>query len=177
MCWWSEALPEGLKPPSPPHDLGARYVNTDYLFVDDTDVLDIWRAFVSARDKYRHNYDIGQLVDTRERRQIVGDYSLTPMDIYLRRTFPDTNCIVRRSADRRGQKRQRASMSASGAINGSQAGCKRQVTTHKPHLNPSYSPRIPLVFEIRGGYEGNTRGLGGDYYGLLRDYGSAGLQH
>jgi hypothetical protein len=33
---------------------------------------------------------MAQLIDTRERRRIVGDYMLTTMDILLHRTFPDT---------------------------------------------------------------------------------------
>jgi len=86
----------------PPRELDARYVNTDYLFVDDTDIVDIWRAFVTSREKFQHNYDLGQLVDTRERRQIVGDHVLTPMDIYLTRTFPDTVLISRSDFDSHG---------------------------------------------------------------------------
>ena len=86
----------------PPRDLGARYVNTDYLFVDDTDIVDIWRSFVTSREKYQRNFDLGQLVDTRERRQIVGDYLLTPMDFYLARTFPDTVVISRSNFDTHG---------------------------------------------------------------------------
>lgn len=40
--------------------------------------------------KYPGAYDLGQLIDTRDRRRIVGDYILTPLDIVNRRTFPDT---------------------------------------------------------------------------------------
>jgi len=86
----------------PPRDLDARYVNTDYLFVDDTDIVDIWRAFVTAREKYRRNHDLAQLVDTRERRQIVGDFMLMPMDFLLGRTFPDTIVISRSNFDSHG---------------------------------------------------------------------------
>ena len=35
-------------------------------------------------------FDVGQLVDSRERRRVVGDYTLTVEDILSRRTFPDT---------------------------------------------------------------------------------------
>ena len=86
----------------PPRDPGAQYVNTDYLFVDDTDVVDIWRAFVTARQKYQRTWDLGQLIDTRERRQIYGDFTLTPLDIQLRRTLPDTIVITHSDFDSHG---------------------------------------------------------------------------
>jgi len=74
----------------PPRRLGASYTNTDYTLTDDGDVVDVWRTFVAAREKYEGAYDLGQLVDTRERRRIVGDFVMSPLDIYNRRTFPDT---------------------------------------------------------------------------------------
>jgi hypothetical protein len=74
----------------PPWDLGARYTNTDFAFIDDLDVIDSWYSFFAARKKFDDAYDLGQLVDSRERRQIVGDFCLSPMDVYLGRTFPDT---------------------------------------------------------------------------------------
>jgi len=74
----------------PPIELGADYTNTDYMFADDTDVVDLWHLFVFAREKFADAYDLGQLVDTRERRRIVGDVTVTPMDMMLGRTWPDT---------------------------------------------------------------------------------------
>jgi hypothetical protein len=81
----------------PPWDLGARYTNTDYAFIDDLDVIDTWYSFLAARKKFDDAYDLGQLVDSRERRQIVGDFVLSPMDVYLDRTFPDT--VVRANSN------------------------------------------------------------------------------
>jgi flavin-dependent dehydrogenase len=77
--------------------LGARYTNTDYTFIDDIDIVDTWRSFLVGRKKFKDRYDLGQLIDTRERRQIVGDFFLSPIDAYLGRTFPDT--IVRASSN------------------------------------------------------------------------------
>jgi flavin-dependent dehydrogenase len=74
----------------PPWNLGARYTNTDFAFIDDLDVIDSSYSFFAARKKFDRAYDLGQLVDSRERRQIVGDFCLSPMDVYLGRTFPDT---------------------------------------------------------------------------------------
>jgi len=76
---------------------GARYTNTDYAFIDDLDVVDAWQSFLAARKKFADRYDLGQLIDTRERRQIVGDFFLSPMDVYLDRTFPDS--VVRASSN------------------------------------------------------------------------------
>lgn len=74
----------------PQSEPGATYINTDWTFIDESDMIDVWSAYVVAKDKYRNAYDLGQLIDTRERRRIVGDYILTPLDIVNRRTFPDT---------------------------------------------------------------------------------------
>ena len=81
----------------PPWNLEARYTNTDYAFIDDLDVVDSSYSFFAARKKFDKAYDLGQLVDSRERRQIVGDFCLSPMDAYLGRTFPDT--VVRASSN------------------------------------------------------------------------------
>lgn len=86
----------------PQRELGQKYTNTDYTFVDDTDVFDIWRVLVTARAKFRGAYDLGQLIDTRERRQIVGDFFFSPMDMMLKRTFPDTIVIARSNFDTHG---------------------------------------------------------------------------
>ncbi len=74
----------------PPHQPGAYYTNTDYTYTDESDLIDTWRTFVVAREKFKGAYDLGQLIDTRERRRIVGDYIQTPLDIFTHRTFPDT---------------------------------------------------------------------------------------
>ena len=74
----------------PQSEPGATYINTDWTFIDESDMIDVWSAYVVAKDQYRSAYDLGQLIDTRERRRIVGDYILTPLDIVNQRTFPDT---------------------------------------------------------------------------------------
>ena len=75
----------------PPRELGATYTNTDYTYTDETDLVDVWHLFVYAREKFQGAFDLGQLVDTRERRQIVGDFMLTVLDQIAERTFPDTD--------------------------------------------------------------------------------------
>lgn len=64
--------------------------NTDYDFIDDNDVMDTTSAYVCARQKYVEQFDVSALVNSRERRRIVGDIEISPMDIRLGRIFPDT---------------------------------------------------------------------------------------
>lgn len=73
----------------PQSEPGATYINTDWTFIDESDMIDVWSAYLVAKEKYPGAYDLGQLIDTRERRRIVGDYVLTPLDIINGRTFPD----------------------------------------------------------------------------------------
>ncbi len=86
----------------PPRRPGANYTNTDYTFVDDTDPVDLWRSFIVAKEKFSGEYDLGQIVDTRERRRIVGDFFITPVDIMNHRTYPDTISIARSNFDTHG---------------------------------------------------------------------------
>ena len=74
----------------PPRKLGAAYTNTDYTYVDETDMVDVRRAYVQAKKRFADAFDLGQLVDTRERRSVVGDTTLRVCDIAAERTYPDT---------------------------------------------------------------------------------------
>ena len=74
----------------PPQRLGASYTNTDFTIVDETDMVDIWHVFVYAKQKYPDAFDQGRLIDTRERRRIVGDFYMTILDQMVGRTYPDT---------------------------------------------------------------------------------------
>ncbi|MFQ6035662.1 MAG: FAD-dependent oxidoreductase [Sedimentisphaerales bacterium] len=86
----------------PPRKLGARYTNTDWTFIDDADIIDTWRAFVVAKEKFKGDYDLGQLIDTRERRRIVGDFIMSPLDISNNRTYPDTVVLAKSDFDTHG---------------------------------------------------------------------------
>jgi len=86
----------------PPHNMGTGYTNTDWTFIDDGDVIDTWRAFVVAKKKYSRAYDLGQLIDTRERRRIVGNFVMSPLDILNDRTYPDTVVIAKSDFDTHG---------------------------------------------------------------------------
>ncbi|WP_236979472.1 FAD-dependent oxidoreductase [Membranihabitans maritimus] len=78
------------------------YNNTDWTYIDDTDMLDVWRAFIVAKDKFKDQYDIGKLPQTRERRRVVGDFTVSALDIYNGRTYPDTISIHQSSFDTHG---------------------------------------------------------------------------
>ncbi len=86
----------------PPRRPGDNYANTDWTISDDTDMLDVWRSFIQAREKFSGAYDLAQIVDTRERRRIVGDVVISPLDILLGRHFPDTVAIGRSNFDSHG---------------------------------------------------------------------------
>lgn len=86
----------------PPRQPGASYTNTDYTFVDDSDPVDLWHSFVIAKEKFAGAYDLGQIVDTRERRRIIGDFIISPLDILNHRTYSDTVNIAYSNFDTHG---------------------------------------------------------------------------
>ncbi len=65
------------------------YNNTDWTFINDSDMLDVWRAFIVAKDKFKEQYDIGKIPQTRERRRMIGDFTVGVLDVYNGRTYPD----------------------------------------------------------------------------------------
>ncbi len=78
------------------------YNNTDWTFINDTDMLDVWRSFVVAKDKFREQYDIGKIPQTRERRRMIGDFTVSVLDVYNGRTYPDIISVHFSSFDTHG---------------------------------------------------------------------------
>jgi len=78
----------------PPRNLGATEGNVDYCIVDETDMVDVWLLYVYAKDKHPRAFDQGVIIDTRERRRIVGDFTLTILDELNLRTYPDTIAVA-----------------------------------------------------------------------------------
>lgn len=76
----------GLSPRRP----GTHYRNSDHNFIDDCDPIGVTHAYVNARAKFPNEFDVSPLVDSRERRQIVGEIELSPLDFLSGRTFKDT---------------------------------------------------------------------------------------
>jgi hypothetical protein len=83
----------------PPREVGASYINGNIPAVDPADPLDVREAFMARSGRY---FDRGQLMDSRERRRIVGDYCLDWLDQVNRRTFPDSIVLGRSDYDSHG---------------------------------------------------------------------------
>lgn len=83
----------------PTFDLGDHYNNSDFSVAYESDVVDQWHFKVYGKSEYRVGdaYDVSSLVDTRERRRIIGDYYLTVPDQISKRTFSDV--IVKTYSD------------------------------------------------------------------------------
>lgn len=83
-------------------DPGDHYNNTDWTFVDDTDIMDVTRLFIQGKIKNQGNYDIGKLPQTRERRRIIADYNVSVFDMVNHRTYGDTISFHRSNFDTHG---------------------------------------------------------------------------
>lgn len=78
------------------------YNNNDWAFIDDTDILDVSRIYVQAKRKHAGKYDMVKIPQTRERRRIVGDYSVSVYDVLNHRRYPDTISYHKSSFDTHG---------------------------------------------------------------------------
>ena len=84
--------------------LGAGAVNSDIGFVDDTDAEDMFRFALRSRLSLPDRvWNQSSLVDSRERRRLRGAFRITPIDLLLNRTYPDTICRARSTFDTHGQ--------------------------------------------------------------------------
>ena len=86
--------------------LGHSYLNLDWAFINDCDAEDLWYLSLRGRNTYENTqefWDQSQVVDSRERRRLVGLYRVTPQDVMLGRTYPDIVCITRSNFDTHGQ--------------------------------------------------------------------------
>ena len=72
--------------------IGKSYLNTDVGFLNDTDAGDL--AFFALRSRLGLDLSFSQPsfpgTGTRERRRIVGDYTVTELDVLCGRTYSDT---------------------------------------------------------------------------------------
>ncbi len=85
-----------------PVRLGTSCENTDYSFICDSDVVDGTRMFTMAHDKFGAWFDTVQMLDTRERRRIVGDLVLQPQDFFAGNTYSDTVTVAMSNFDTHG---------------------------------------------------------------------------
>ena len=86
----------------PPYELDKPCFNTDYLFSCDSDTVDATASFTMAHDKFANHFDVAQILDTRERRRIVGELELQPQDFFAHRRYGDTVVIARSNFDTHG---------------------------------------------------------------------------
>ncbi|MDB4582973.1 FAD-dependent oxidoreductase [Draconibacterium sp.] len=75
----------------PSRPLSGNYLNTDYLLVNEMDMIDVWRTLLSVhKTKYEEGiFDAGTLFQNRERHRIVGDFVMNYLDQVIGRTYPD----------------------------------------------------------------------------------------
>lgn len=85
-----------------PRALGISYSNSDFGYVNDSDALDLCLFGVRGRALHEKGWDASQLVESRERRRIKGDGTVTFLDILNKRTFPDTIVQSRSNFDSHG---------------------------------------------------------------------------
>jgi glycine/D-amino acid oxidase-like deaminating enzyme len=83
-------------------DPGDFYINNDWLFIDDTDIRDVSRVFVQAKHKFKGHYDLVKIPQTRERRRVVGEHTVSVYDVLNHRRYPDTLSYHRSSFDTHG---------------------------------------------------------------------------
>ena len=74
----------------PKSEPGDHYNNTDWTFIDDSDVFDVTRVFISGRQKFQSAWDTGKLPQTRERRRVRAEYMVSPIDMMNGRRYSDT---------------------------------------------------------------------------------------
>ena len=90
-------------PACPACGSATSYNNTDFTITDETDMVDVWHVLVYAKNKYPQAFDQGRLIDTRERRRIVGDFTVsTLIDDINGRTYPDSIVQARSNFDTHG---------------------------------------------------------------------------
>lgn len=81
---------------------GHHYLNSDFDFIDDNDPHGVTHAFVNARAKFKGDFDTIPFINSRERRQIIGDVELSPLDLLGDRVFPDTVAMAMSNFDSHG---------------------------------------------------------------------------
>ena len=74
----------------PPRVPGFTYVNSDFGYVNDNDPADTTLFGLRGRRGAKGEWDVAQIVGSRERRRLVGGFQVQPEDVLNERTFPDT---------------------------------------------------------------------------------------
>lgn len=73
-----------------PRTLGSSYTNTDIGFLDDTDAADLCFFALRSRSSMKGRiWDQAQVINSRERRRLIGAFYMSPLDVVNERTYPD----------------------------------------------------------------------------------------
>ena len=84
--------------------LGHPCINSDIGFVDDTSADDLFGFFLRTRLSLPERvWNQSSLVDSRERRRLVGVFRVSPVDLVLGRTYPDVIVQACSAFDTHGQ--------------------------------------------------------------------------
>ncbi|MBM3862014.1 MAG: FAD-dependent oxidoreductase, partial [Verrucomicrobia bacterium] len=81
---------------------GRSYVNGDIPATDDADPMHVRLTMRAKLERHTHGFDLGTVIASRERRRIVGDFTLDWLDSMNQRTFPDTVTLAMSDYDSHG---------------------------------------------------------------------------
>lgn len=81
---------------------GRSYVNGDIPGTDDVDPMHVREVMRAKWNKFTSGFDLGTVMASRERRRIVGDFTLDWLDSMNRRTFLDTVTLASSDYDSHG---------------------------------------------------------------------------
>ena len=88
------------------HPLGSDYANSDIGFVDDTDAADVFYFALRSRLSLPDDtWDQAQVIDSRERRRMIGAFYMSAADVACSRTYPDVITRTYSNFDSHGQTR------------------------------------------------------------------------
>ena len=86
-----------------PKTLGSSYTNTDIGFLDDTDAADMFSFALRTRMSMQGSiWDQAQVINSRERRRLVGAFYMSPLDVANERTYPDVVVQTKSNFDSHG---------------------------------------------------------------------------
>ena len=86
--------------------MGVAYANSDIGFVDDTDAADVFYFALRSRLSLPENtWDQAQVINSRERRRMVGAFYMGAADVVNERTYPDIITRTFSNFDSHGQTR------------------------------------------------------------------------
>ncbi len=86
-----------------PKKFGSSYTNTDIGFLDDTDAADMF--FFALRTRMNMGggiWDQAQVINSRERRRLIGAFYMSPLDVANQRTYPDVVVQTKSNFDSHG---------------------------------------------------------------------------